>query len=60
MSFLDMLYLHSVRILDDQIYQGVMTPGHPTRKVMETLKERGIAVWIHWVSSTNGDLRAYE
>ncbi len=42
--------LQSVRILDDEIYTEVTTPGHPTRHLMEELKRAGITVWVHWVS----------
>jgi hypothetical protein len=27
-----------------------MTPGHPTRRVMETLRARGVKVRVHWIS----------
>lgn len=59
-ALLDMPALRSVQILNDRIYDEVMTPGHPTRSVMEMLKERGVSIWVHWVSSSVGDLPAYE
>ncbi|WP_375143262.1 hypothetical protein [Pelagibacterium sp. H642] len=46
----DLPSLQSVRILDDDIYAEVTTPGHPTRHLMEELKQAGITVWVHWVS----------
>lgn len=47
----DMSSLKSVRILDDETYAQVMTPGHETRQVMDRLKARGVKVWVHWVSN---------
>lgn len=49
-ALLDMPALESVRILDDQVYEEVTTEGHPTRLVMDKLKQAGTSVWVHWVS----------
>jgi len=59
-ALLDMPYLRSVRIWGDDIYRDVMTPGHPSRVIMETLKARGVAVWVHWISSDEGEPPAYQ
>lgn len=49
-ALLDITKLESMRILNDKVYAEVTTPGHPTRLVMESLKQRGVRVWVHWVS----------
>jgi hypothetical protein len=49
-ALLDLAGLESVQILNDTVYAEVTAPGHPTRAVMETLKQRGVRVWVHWVS----------
>ncbi|NIB58269.1 MULTISPECIES: DUF6892 domain-containing protein [Rhizobium/Agrobacterium group] len=59
-ALLDMPNLKSVRILDDQLYGEVMTPDHPNRQVMETLKAKGVSVWIHWMASDDGSRPAYQ
>ena len=59
-ALLDMPSLRSVRILDDQLYEEVTTPGHPNRQVMEVLKARGVSVWVHWVSSYDENRPAYQ
>lgn len=50
-ALLEIETLRHVQILDDTIYKEVTTPGHPTRKIMDALKARGVRVWVHWVSS---------
>lgn len=59
-ALLDMPGLQSVRILNDRIYDEVMTPSHPTRTLMEKLKERGIHVWVHWMTYTDIEPPAFE
>ncbi len=59
-ALLDMPSLRSVRVLDDQLYADVTTPGHPNRQVMEVLKARRISVWVHWVSSYDENRAAYQ
>lgn len=49
-ALLDIPTLESVRILNDDVCADVTTPGHPTRLVMDKLKQRGVRVWVHWVS----------
>lgn len=49
-ALLDIPTLESVRILNDNVYAEVTTLGHPTRLVMDKLKQRGVRVWVHWVS----------
>jgi len=59
-ALLDMPSLRSIRVLDDQLYADVTTPGHPNRQVMEALKARGVSVWVHWVSSYDENRAAYQ
>jgi len=49
-ALLNIRTLKSVRILNDEVYAEVTTQGHPTRLVMEELKQAGVRVWVHWVS----------
>lgn len=46
----DLPSLERVQILNDQVYAEVTTPAHPTRRLMEELKQAGVTVWVHWVS----------
>jgi hypothetical protein len=59
-ALLDMPALRGVKIYDDDIYRDVMTPGSPARHVMERLKARGVSVWVHWISSDQGEPPAYQ
>lgn len=59
-ALLQMPRLRSVRILDDQLYEEVTSPGHPNRQVMEELKANGVTVRIHWVSSYDENRPAYQ
>jgi hypothetical protein len=45
--------LAECRLFGDAIFEEVTTPGHPTRAVMETLKGRGVKVWVQWETMTN-------
>ena len=51
-SILDLPALKEVSVLDDYIYDEVTMVGTPTRRIFETLKNRGVRVWVHWVSAT--------
>lgn len=59
-ALLDMPALRGVRIYDDDIYRDVMTQGSPARQVMERLKARGVSVFVHWISSDQGEPPAYQ
>jgi hypothetical protein len=37
-------------LMGNRIYDDVMTAGHPSRTVMETLRSRGVKVRVHWTS----------
>lgn len=52
-ALLDMPALRKLNVVNDRIYAEVTTPGHPTRKLMEGLKARGVRVRIHWMSYTS-------
>jgi Family of unknown function (DUF6892) len=49
-AFLSLPALSVCRVLSNQVYTDVMTHGHPTRRVMETLRARGVKVRVHWIS----------
>jgi hypothetical protein len=49
-AFLSLPVLSVCRVMSNQVYADVMTPGHPTRQVMETLRARGVKVRVHWIS----------
>ena len=59
-SILDLPALKEVRVLDDYIYDEVTMVGTPTRRIFETLKNRGVRVWVHWVSATEPTPPAFE
>lgn len=42
--------LKKVSILSDQEFKNVSTIGHPTRKIFEKLKKRGVKVGVHWMT----------
>src|SRR6266568_3657275 len=37
-------------LMGNKIYDDVMTVGHPSRTVMETLRSRGVKIRVHWTS----------
>lgn len=43
---LGMRELKELHLRSKETYNDVMTPGHPTRTIMEALKARGVDVWI--------------
>ena len=43
---LGMPVLREFYLRSKETYDEVMTPGHPTRTIMEALKARGVKVWI--------------
>jgi hypothetical protein len=49
-AFLDLSSLVSCHLMGNKIYDDVMTAGHPSRIVMETLRSRGVKVRVHWTS----------
>jgi hypothetical protein len=49
-ALLDLPSLESCRLMGNRIYDDVMTAGHPSRIVMETLRSRGVKVRVHWTS----------
>ena len=49
-TLLGLSALAECRLRGNRIYDDVMTPGHQSRSVMETLRGRGVRVWVHWVS----------
>ncbi len=49
-ALIEMPALEVCRLMGDEVYDEVMTPGHPTRRIMETLKARGVKVRVHWMS----------
>ncbi|MBB4231519.1 hypothetical protein GGD56_005397 [Rhizobium mongolense] len=46
-ALLDLPALKEERVLDE-----VMTAGTQARRIFDTLKDRGVSVWVHWVSAT--------
>ncbi|MEX2743781.1 hypothetical protein [Rhizobium mongolense] len=46
-ALLDLPALKEVRVLDE-----VTTAGTQARRIFDTLKDRGVSVWVHWVSAT--------
>lgn len=59
-ALLDLPALKEVRVLNDEIYSEVTTAGTPTRPIFEALKDRGVRVWVHWVSATEPTPPAFE
>jgi len=59
-ALLDLPALKEVRVLDDDIYDEVTMVGTPTRRIFETLKNRGVRVWVHWVPATEPTPPAFE
>ncbi|MBB4274288.1 hypothetical protein GGE12_002043 [Rhizobium mongolense] len=59
-ALLDLPALKEVRVLDDGIYDEVTTAGTPARHIFDTLKDRGVSVWVHWVSATQPTPPAFE
>ncbi|MCQ1574308.1 hypothetical protein NFO65_26635 [Neorhizobium galegae] len=59
-ALLDLPALKEVRLLNDEIYKEVTTAGTPTRRIFQTLKDRGVRVWVHWVSATEPTPHAFE
>jgi len=49
-AFLQLPALSVCRVLSNNFYADVMTRGHPARRVMETLRSRGVKVRVHWIS----------
>ncbi|SCX31879.1 DUF7256 domain-containing protein [Agrobacterium rosae] len=54
-ALLDMPALKEIRVLSDPVYNEVTSTQHMTRMVFETLKARGVRVWVHWMSRDGGD-----
>ncbi|CDZ29741.1 hypothetical protein [Neorhizobium galegae] len=59
-ALLDLPALKEVRVLNDEIYSEVTTARTPTRRIFEALKDRGVRVWVHWVSATEPTPPAFE
>ncbi|WP_245314321.1 hypothetical protein [Rhizobium sp. R634] len=59
-TLLELPTLKEVRVLDDEIYDEVTKVGTPARRVFDTLKDRGVRVWVHWVSATEPTPPAFE
>ncbi|WP_245448326.1 hypothetical protein [Neorhizobium sp. T6_25] len=59
-ALLDLPALKEVRVLNDEFYNEVTTAGTPTRRIFEALKDRGVRVWVHWVSATEPTPPAFE
>ncbi|WP_244471314.1 DUF7256 domain-containing protein [Rhizobium ecuadorense] len=59
-GLLDLPRLKEVRVLDDGVYNEVATAGTPTRRIFDTLKDRGVRVWVHWMSATEPTPPAFE
>jgi uncharacterized protein DUF6892 len=51
-ALIEMPALEVCQLMGNEVYAEVMTPGHPTRRIMETLKARGVKVRVHWMSSS--------
>jgi hypothetical protein len=49
-AFLELPSLVRCDLMGNRIYDDVMTAGHPSRTVMETLRSRGVKVRVHWTS----------
>jgi hypothetical protein len=49
-ALLDLPSLSICRLMGDKIYDDVMTVGHPSRTVMETLRSRGAKIRVQWIS----------
>ena len=49
-ALLDLPALKAVRLFGNAIYDDAMTVGHPARRTLESLKARGVDVWVHWIS----------
>ncbi|ULJ74180.1 DUF6892 domain-containing protein [Rhizobium gallicum] len=50
-ALLDLPTLKEVKVLDDGTYDEVTTAGTPTRRIFDTLKDRGVRVSVHWMSA---------
>ncbi|WP_246622819.1 DUF7256 domain-containing protein [Rhizobium laguerreae] len=59
-ALLDLPRLKEVRVLDNGTYDEVTTPGTPARRTFDTLKDRGVRVWVHWASATEPTPPAFE
>ncbi len=53
----DLPALRKLSIYNDRIYDEVMTPGSPSRVLMEDLKANGVEVLVHWITRS-GDVDA--
>ena len=51
-ALLDLPSLRRLRVLDDDLFDAMSVTGHPDRRVMETLRDRGVAVRVQWISTT--------
>ncbi|WP_249123504.1 MULTISPECIES: hypothetical protein [unclassified Bradyrhizobium] len=51
-ALLDLPSLKEIRMMSNSLYAEVSAAGHSTRRVFDTLKSRGVRVWVHWVSHT--------
>ena len=57
----DLSGLRQLRLLDNQIHKEALTPGHPTRALLDDLKARGVAVCVAPISwSGDGRPRSFE
>lgn len=47
--------LKKLEIMNDKIFEQVNQRGHPTQHVIESLKARGVDVWIHWQTEAGNE-----
>lgn len=59
-AFLELPSLVRCDLMGNRIYDDVMTVGHPSRAVMETLRSRGVKVRVHWTSHDGPPPPAFE
>ncbi|MCF1450169.1 hypothetical protein FS815_25610 [Agrobacterium vitis] len=59
-ALLELPALREVRVLDNGVYDEVTKVGTPVRQVFETLKDRGVRVWVHWMAATEPAPPAFE
>jgi hypothetical protein len=51
-ALLELPSLSVCSLMGNKIYDDVMTRGHPSRAVMETLRSRGVGIRVHWLSAS--------
>ena len=59
-ALLDMPSLKYVRVINDLLFREVTTFGTPTRQLFDTLKARGVRISVHWATTSDPSLPAFE